>query len=108
MVRITLSTLDDSGTKTARLRDDLHMAAGLFLFLILLVVAFVALLIVALVVWVPRSGERLHRLEKAELRELRDLVTRIDRIAYGGRETEPNLAFSVIDEINRYKQKELE
>jgi hypothetical protein len=84
------------------------MAAGLFLFLVLLVVGVVVLLIVALAVWMPRSGEQLDRREKAELRDLRDLVTRIDRIAYNSRETEPNLAFSVIDEINRFKQKELE
>ena len=84
------------------------MAAGLFLLLALLVVAAFVLLIVGLVVYASRGREQLERREKTELRELRDLVARIDRLAYNSRETEPNLAFSVIDEINRVKQKELE
>ena len=108
VVRRSRSNLGDSRTESTSRGDDLRMAAGLFLLLILLVVALVVGLIVLLVVSSTRSREGLDRREKAELRELRDLVARIDRIAYNSRETEPNLAFSVIDEINRSKQKELE
>lgn len=68
-----------------------------------LVVAFIYLLSVF-----ARGQDGLRREERDELRELRDLVARLDRLAYTHRETEPNLAFGVIDEINRVKRKELE
>lgn len=74
--------------------------------LLLMALAVISVVVVLVLVLAGVVGARsgLRPDEKAELVELRDLVARIDRLAYEHREIEPQLAFAVIDEINRSKR----